>query len=339
MTSSKDPRDWKESISTAMQSLDQNLRQCQTDTTRKMDLADSGLQQEANNAKQSVGASALWDRIASSETVIAQLVATVQLLQEDRAAQENEIQRLKTQVSAVHHRLEERGVELSTETKLDAWKRDFDRKLHTLNEQVATAAHDQQATAASGQAIAALTDELRGLKATYRQEVDQLNAQLSDLRSSLTICQGDIASHTSRMRMVGDACDDCSTTVHTMSAKVRSLTRAVQRGSEDHDSLSAEISCLRKRIKHLEAVRANAENVTPSRPPRNATGSCEPSDGPTFDTLKRQWALRKQSAGPNGTPNTSGDVSALFNDMSLNESAIIARGAYSPAHLLAELRK
>lgn len=31
-----------------------------------------------------------------------------------------------------------------------------------------------------------------GLKATYRQEVDQLNGQLSDLRSSLTICQGDV---------------------------------------------------------------------------------------------------------------------------------------------------
>eukprot|EP00037_Helgoeca_nana_P016121 m.151531 g.151531 ORF g.151531 m.151531 type:complete len:206 (+) comp23351_c0_seq8:140-757(+) len=110
---------------------------------------------------------AMLDRIAKHEQSVHTLQSTVNLLLEERDRSRLETAELKEQLHGLSNRLAEKGVDMTTEQKLMAWKRDVDQNLYSLTDQVQIHSNHNQSTTASALAISALADELRSTKASY----------------------------------------------------------------------------------------------------------------------------------------------------------------------------
>eukprot|EP00040_Diaphanoeca_grandis_P043016 m.8463 g.8463 ORF g.8463 m.8463 type:complete len:357 (-) comp6872_c0_seq1:92-1162(-) len=274
-------------------------------------------------------ASAMLDRVLESEQTIQALVNTVQVLRNERSQQEEKLISMQVQLNHVLQRLDERGVDLTTEQKYGTWTHTVDLKLKHLTESANTSFRDTSVAKSQAQALDTLSDELRRFKAGVRKELDSVAAQMSALRTSVTSLQGDVSTQAMHFRHVSAKSDEAFDQMSDHKSRHREILRRVQQNSEEIEVLMEEVSRVRKEIaRGYDTTKPESRKTASSTPKRNPFTSASPDnmqdDFPSFETLKRRWARRKS----NENDRPLDDL-----DLTLDKSRIIQRAIFASENI------
>ncbi|XP_038069341.1 uncharacterized protein LOC119738512 isoform X2 [Patiria miniata] len=205
----------------------------------------------------------LTEKIDNQAKTIQSLGRQVDSLERERDRNQTYLRRLDQELSSVNQRLQEGGVMLETERKVEAWKREVTLQLGDLQGQVTAQRRGGHDGGYRGdEVVDALTREVHDFKRQMQEDLAVCRRDVESLNTRLMRHEIDISSNQADGKDLGRRLDHMDRTLLSVADSQRSHSRELNHTLQGRQTSDQELLQLRSELSRLMSTVERLESDT-----------------------------------------------------------------------------
>ncbi|XP_072025408.1 uncharacterized protein [Amphiura filiformis] len=194
----------------------------------------------------------LSQKVDTQNKLIEDLVRQVKSLERDREQTSTRLRNMEREMMAVSRRLEESGVHLETERKMERTQQELRMHMNEIENQVRLQKHSGVSESVySDDVLTSMTRELHDFKRQTHEECDSLHREVESLRTRMVKTEVEVSGQQADSREVNRRLDRLDRTVTSVSDSQRVQCKDINQSLRQKHSTDKELDHLRTNMGRL----------------------------------------------------------------------------------------
>ncbi|XP_071799855.1 uncharacterized protein [Asterias amurensis] len=205
----------------------------------------------------------LTEKIENQDKTIHALSRQVETMEREKDRTQTHLRRVDQELSSLSNRLQEGGVHLETERKVEGWKREVTLQLGDLQSQVIGQRRNATEGGYSDDVLNSLTREVHDFKRQMQEDLSVCRRELESLNSRLMRHEIDIANQQADGKDYSRRIDHLDRTLTSVCDSQRSHSREFNHSIHGRQTNDQEVLHLRSEMSRLMSTVDRLENQRP----------------------------------------------------------------------------